>query len=354
LAATQISVGHELLDFKSDFSGSNEERGRGLFEHEEDFIGVSVVLVLSPTREIPEAWKSLAARLVADGLDPEYVADIFCHLGDTYFTVPMGTKVLELYRIKMNRGRPRTPTPPKEPDAAALARGALPGIHPGVLTAGNMYKSRKFLAEHADELAIMHERFGVEPEMAVAILLVETGLGTFLGRDSALKSLAGMAASRDPEKMRPYLKDYIFDDSTLAWLEDLMPRRADWAYRELKALLAYGHNHEMDIFDMPGSVYGAVGLCQFMPSNIDAYGVDATGKGWIDLFTVTDALHSLANYLKEHGWSEDLSRPAKHAVLMRYNNSTRYANTLITVADYLKTPPGTPLPTVAFNKDTYK
>ena len=319
----------------------------------EGFMGVPVVFDPPPEPEpapapkIPTVWEALSEKLVADGFDPAYLADVFCRLGDCYSPAAMGAKVLELYRLKQKRLKPREEAS-EEDKVEAAGKGALPGISPGVLTHSNMRSARKFMAEHKAELQNMEQRFGVEPEIAVSILLVETGLGTFLGQAGALQSLASMAVSRDPEAMRPYLKDYDFTDSTLVWLQDVLPRRADWAYKELKALLAYGRDQGADIVRMPGSVYGAVGLCQFMPSNIEAYGVDATGKGWTDLFTVPDALHSLANYLQEHGWRAELSAADKHGIIMRYNHSARYANTIITVAEYLKTPEGTPLPAVAY------
>ena len=319
------------------------------------FMGVPVVFTAPPPAKIPAVWRSLAEKLVEDGLNPVYVTETFCRLGDCYSSAAMGNKILELYRIRMRQGQPKTePAEEKEPDAAAIAKGALPGISPGVLTMANMASARKFLNEHKDELASMQELFGVDPEIAVSIVLVETGLGTFLGHEPAAKSLAGMAACRDPEEMRPYLKDYAFNAATVAWLGKIMPQRADWAYNELKALLAYGQKHNLDVLAMPGSVYGAVGLCQFMPSNIEPYGIDATGKGWVNLFSTPDALHSLANYLKEHGWQADSSSNEKHEIILHYNKSNRYANTIITVANYLKTPPGTPLPVQAFRHVPYK
>ena len=333
----------------------NTDPGRDNLFKSNEFIGVPVVFTAPPPAEIPAVWRGLAEKLVDDGLDPAYVAETFCRLGDCYSAATMGNKILELYRIRMRQGQPKTdPAEDKEPDAAAIARGALPGIYPDVLTMANMDSARKFLSQHQDELASMQERFGVDPEIAVSIVLVETGLGAFLGREPAVKSLAGMAACRDPEEMRPYLKDYAFNAETVAWLSKIMPQRADWAYKELKALLAYGQKHNLDVPAMPGSVYGAIGLCQFMPSNIEPYGIDATGKGWVDLFSAPDALHSLANYLKEHGWQTDLSSNEKHEIILHYNNSNRYANTVITVADYLKTPPGTPLPVQAFRHVPYK
>lgn len=321
-----------------------------------DFLGVPGAFffpkVEARGEEIPAVWQSLAQKLRDDGFEPAYIADIFCRLGDCYSSVPMGNKILELYRLKLRRGPLKED--PDENGQPAGGKATLSGISPGVLTVANMDSARKFMAEHEAALKNMQEAYGVDPEVATAILLVETGFGAFLGSGPALNTLAGMAACRDPQEMRPYLKDYAFNAATEAWLADIMPRRADWAYSELKALLAYGRQHNLNILTLPGSVYGAVGLCQFMPSNIEAYGVDATGKGWVDLFSIPDALASLGNYLKMHGWRADLSEQKKYEIVLRYNKSRRYANTIITVADYLKTPPGTPLPVKAFQPAVFK
>jgi len=47
-----------------------------------------------------------------------------------------------------------------------------------------------------------------------------------------------------------------------------------------------------------------LGLCQFMPSNIKRYAVDHDGNGVINLWIPADAIGSVANYFKKHGWSK--------------------------------------------------
>jgi membrane-bound lytic murein transglycosylase B len=92
----------------------------------------------------------------------------------------------------------------------------------------------------------------------------------------------------------------------------------------------------LDPLGIRGSIYGAIGLCQFMPSNVFAYGVDADQDGRIDPFTKADALHSIANYLRGHGWRPGLNREGQHSVIFDYNHSTVYANTVLAVAEKLK------------------
>ncbi|MEE9303282.1 MAG: lytic murein transglycosylase, partial [Thiotrichaceae bacterium] len=51
-----------------------------------------------------------------------------------------------------------------------------------------------------------------------------------------------------------------------------------------------------------GSSAGAVGLCQFMPSNFKTLGVDFNNNGSCNLWDPVDAIGSVANYFSKHGW----------------------------------------------------
>ena len=54
---------------------------------------------------------------------------------------------------------------------------------------------------------------------------------------------------------------------------------------------------------MQGSYAGAMGYGQFISSSYRAYAIDYDGDGYADLFnSVPDAVASIANYLKKHGW----------------------------------------------------
>jgi membrane-bound lytic murein transglycosylase B len=73
-----------------------------------------------------------------------------------------------------------------------------------------------------------------------------------------------------------------------------------------------------------------------MPSNVFLYGVDADGDGRIDPFAKPDALHSIANYLRGHGWREGMDRDGQHRIIFAYNNSTVYADTVLTLAEKIR------------------
>jgi membrane-bound lytic murein transglycosylase B len=72
-----------------------------------------------------------------------------------------------------------------------------------------------------------------------------------------------------------------------------------------------------------------------MPSQIFINGVDADGDGKIDLFTRADAVHSIANYLKNSGWKAKMSKKQQIKVIYAYNHSSVYANTVLIVAQQL-------------------
>lgn len=144
-----------------------------------------------------------------------------------------------------------------------------------------------------------------------------------------------MASSRRPEAISTYVAQ--LPGSTAAdrqsWIQQRMEQRSDWAYKELVALLKNIRSSGEDALAMPGSIYGAIGLCQFMPTNIGHYGADGNGDGVVNLFTVPDAVASLANYLAQHGWNKAATRAQKQKVIKTYNRIDIYANTILGLAE---------------------
>lgn len=196
-----------------------------------------------------------------------------------------------------------------------------------------LVKAEEYLRTHAESLAASQARFGVESQVITAILLVETQLGTITGSRSVLNTLATMAALADAAA-RERLWGSMAEEGRLprADFEAKADRRSGWAYGELKALLTYTGRENLDPAAIPGSYAGALGICQFMPSNALRLAVDGDGDGRIDLFDHTDAIASVGNYLKHHGWRSDLSPHQKYEVIRRYNNSKPYAETVLEIA----------------------
>jgi len=155
-----------------------------------------------------------------------------------------------------------------------------------------------FLQQRADLLAAVEKSYGVDRHLLAAIVATETHCGKKPGTIPAFNALTTVVI------------DY--------------PRRSRWARRELAQLLKLYRDDPLGVL---GSYAGAVGLVQFMPSSIRAYGVDYDHDGRIDLARWPDALASAANYLKRHGYRRGPYRrgTAAYRAVFRYNPSHNYA-----------------------------
>ncbi len=135
----------------------------------------------------------------------------------------------------------------------------------------------KFWKKHVDALAAAEQKFGVPAEIIVAILGVETRYGGNVGGYRVVDAL-----------------------STLAFR---YPPRSPFFRSELEHFLLLTFEEQMSRLNPVGSYAGAMGLGQFMPSSYRAYAVDFDGDGKRDIWTnPIDAIGSIANYLKRHGW----------------------------------------------------
>lgn len=195
-----------------------------------------------------------------------------------------------------------------------------------------------YMKRHADTLAAAETNFGVEKEIITAIMLVETRLGSFLGNSTTLNILSSMASLSDPA-MRDQFWQTIEKKTNMSQHDyrEKAKRKSKWAYGELKAFLTYVEQERIaNPSAISGSYAGAIGIAQFMPSNILTLGVDGDHDGTVNLFTHPDAIHSIANYLKHYGWRPGIPPEKAVKVLMRYNHSRYYANTLIKIYNQLK------------------
>lgn len=277
----------------------------------------------TPVHGRPAAiWEPLLQRLAVDGISGPQVTALFAALPAEATQSPMGRKMKELYRRRFLPAPPPSGKPRQQ-------------YYKGVVTEANARTCADFIKANAAAFDEAQRRYGVPRHVAVALLFVETRLGRVLGdvKENAFYTLASMAVSRDPDDIRQWLPQLPGYEKHLGWLKETMPQRADWAYKETRALVEHMLRDQVPAEHLPGSIYGAVGLCQFMPSNITTYGADGDGDGRVDLFTIPDAVASLSCYLYKHGWRAGIDRKRQHALLMRYNKSTVYANTILALGD---------------------
>lgn len=195
----------------------------------------------------------------------------------------------------------------------------------------------KYIEDHKNALDQAQKIYGVDKTIITAILLVETRLGTYLGKRTVINTLSTMAALTDevlreriwsaiPDKKKPKKQTFL----------KKVEERTKWGYEELKALITYSEQQGLAPDSIKGSYAGAMGVSQFMPSNALKLAKDGNNDGKIDLFTHADAIFSVANYLKHHGWKPGIARQRQHEVLFTYNHSNYYVDTLLKISDKLK------------------
>lgn len=273
------------------------------------------------------SWDPLIARLTADGHDAWELQRLFASLESAPLPEFMGQKAVELYgrygKASLTlSGEDRGKFAP--PDYTRIAGGMSVAV------------GRKTIAANAKFFERLYQQYGVPAPFIVAVLMVETGLGAETGKQSALLALGSMASTGSLNDVLHIISGIEKNQDAL---QDLIKARSDRAYDELKALIKYADISGKNAAAIPGSVYGAIGICQFMPSNISRFGVSTSGKRSVpDLFVLSDAAASVAQYLSAHGWRKATTPSAQIAVLRSYNHSDVYASTVYGVASALMSP----------------
>lgn len=198
-------------------------------------------------------------------------------------------------------------------------------------------KAKKYMYRHHADLLKAEMEYGVDRHVITAIILVETRLGTYVGNRSVLRILSTMAALSDPRIREAFWNEIPARNRISREEYDRKAReKSEWAYKELKAFLKYAVREQIDPIEINGSYAGAIGIAQFMPSNVLVLGRDGDHDGKIDLFDHEDAIVSIANFLKYYGWVPGISRQEAAKVLYHYNHSSYYVNTVLDVAERLK------------------
>jgi membrane-bound lytic murein transglycosylase B len=282
----------------------------------------SISLIISRSCAYAD-WTPLIERLVADDFDEQVIRKIFDRPGVNFDPTAMSCKLKELINKRYKK---------HDAVSASKVRTAYARfLRPDVIA-----EAQSYLQRNRETLQGIMETYCVPKEIVVSILLVETDLGQHLGDRGAFNTLASMALSYDLETIRPYLAPDLLTRRNEEFARKRCRQKADWAYRELKALIKYALDSGIDPLSITGSLYGAIGICQFMPTKISIYGVDADRDGRVNLFSEQDALYSMANYLRSHGWRCNMSAKRQYRVILTYNNSKIYADTILHVAKKLK------------------
>jgi lytic murein transglycosylase len=178
---------------------------------------------------------------------------------------------------------------------------------------GRINIGRQMLQRHAALLARIEKRFGVPPQIVVAIWGLESDYGKGdIGKMPVVRTLATMAHDC---------------------------RRTDLFQGELLAALKIIQRGDLPLKDMIGAFAGEIGQTQFLPSSYLKYGVDFDGNGHVDLrHSIPDVLASTANLLSVSGFKagQPYSEGTPNFEAMReWNRATIYRKTIGYFADRL-------------------
>ncbi len=157
-------------------------------------------------------------------------------------------------------------------------------VKPGIIRNGV-----KFWNKHQETLTQAEAQYGVPAHIIMGVLGVETRYGGYMGDDPVINALATFAFN--------------------------YPKRERFFTAELEAFLLMAREEQRDPFSYRGSYAGAMGMPQFMPSNYRKLAVDFDQDGKKDIWhTPADAIGSIGNYLRHHGWKvgEPIAAPAQH------------------------------------------
>ena len=148
----------------------------------------------------------------------------------------------------------------------------------GALSPLRVRNGQRLLAQNAELLDRIEQRYGVDRQVLVSVWGMESNFGAFQGNNSVIRSLATLAYEG---------------------------RRPEFAHSQLLAALKIIQEGDIAPDKMLGSWAGAMGQTQFIPTTYETHAVDFDGDGRRDIWNSSaDALASTAHYLKSSGWKQ--------------------------------------------------
>jgi membrane-bound lytic murein transglycosylase B len=174
---------------------------------------------------------------------------------------------------------------------------------------------KRFMRKYANELARAEQKYSVDKHYIVAIIGVESDYG------------------RNSGKYNPV--------GVFVTMIEKIPRRRSFGERELVELLRFCQKYDVDPHSLKGSYSGAIGIAQFLPSVLNKLYVDADGDGKLNPVDFLDAIHSVANYLRNHrgygsGWTQGTKAMPENknwCALLAYNSHPNYARAVTEIAE---------------------
>jgi membrane-bound lytic murein transglycosylase B len=232
---------------------------------------------------LPSAEANAIASTVSDALDlfgpirPEVY--LYAQQLATERQLPLKKVLAILSRARYNNTVARLILTP----AGQKTRRSWRSYQDRVVEPKHIARGVVFWEENHRVLERATQQYGVPASIIVSILGVETFYGRHMGSFKVVDTLTTLAFAH-PEPAKPervaMFRQQLSDFITLCLRGHIAP-------------------------EVLGSYAGAIGMPQFMPSSIMHYAVDEDNNGHVDLVNnVQDAVMSIANFLKQHGWQQ--------------------------------------------------
>lgn len=256
-------------------------------------------------------WDHLYLKMVRQGADPELLKQVFLDQ-----RMPERSPLL----FSLN---------PKEP----------PALYRKHNTKANRKNAIRFYREHDETFKLAEQRYQVPASVILSILQVETHCGRVTGRSPIFPALARLAAAATPQNIETNIEER--NAHTDPELAQKIEARANWLESTFLphavAALTLARTRGLHPLSVQGSGAGAIGMPQFLPGHVTAFGADGNGDGTINLFTPEDAIHSVARFLHNHGWKQlNLTHQTQADVIWHYNHSSSYVSTVLNMARDLR------------------
>lgn len=160
-------------------------------------------------------------------------------------------------------------------------------------------KGRSLKKANADLFNKIERTYGVPPGVLLAIWGMETGFGSYMGKQNTVSAIVTLAYDcRRPEFFYPHAIGAL----------KLVDRGA----------LSAGS---------VGAMHGEIGHTQFLPGNVLRYGV-----GNLNLRDKNTALMSTANFLKGHGWQAGAGYDGNMGAIAGWNSASVYQQAIARMA----------------------
>lgn len=163
------------------------------------------------------------------------------------------------------------------------------------------------LAENREFYTALEQIYGVPAGILIALHGMETAFGNYMGDHRVVSSILTVA----------------YDC-----------RRQDFFIPHALAALVLVDRGAVTM-DTIGAAHGELGHTQFLPGNALRYGQDGNGDGRVDLYNLSDAMASTANFLRQKGWQPGLGYQEgepNFAVIEEWNAATVYQQAIAIMA----------------------